>query len=101
MHQTRIDAQVLAQIELEQYIEEQANKIAPEYEIDAILDIDFGTLYRVWLDCKLLGTFYRAVGDGKWVAQPCCVCVRYRLDTAKQAQQKIISVSGLSLRNAA
>ena len=38
-------------------------------EIDAIHDSDFGTLYRVWSGCKLLGTFYRADSDGLWVAE--------------------------------
>jgi hypothetical protein len=64
-----IDARMLAQMELEQYIEEQAHLIAPEYEIDSIHDI-FGELYRVWLGTKLLGTFYLNV-NGYWVSQPC------------------------------
>jgi hypothetical protein len=95
------DTQVLAQLELEKYIENQADEIAPEYEIDAVLDMDFGFLYRLWLGSRLLGTFYRAVADGSWIAQPYCSSIRYRLVTAKQAQQTIIRVSGLPLGNAA
>ena len=95
------DTQVLAQLELNEYIEQQAQKIAPEYEIDAILDFDFGPLYRLWLGSRLVGTFYRRVCDDKWIAQPYCSNVRYCLNTAKQAQQTIISVSGLPLGNAA
>jgi hypothetical protein len=48
-----VDAQVLAQLELEQYVEEQAQELAPEFEIDSVDDADFGTLYRVWSGMKL------------------------------------------------
>ncbi len=101
MHQTTMNPQVLAQRELEEYMTNQANEIAPEYEIDAILDMDFGSLYRLWLGSRLLGTFYRSVADDSWIAQPYCSSIRYRLVTAKQAQQTIIFVSGLPLGNAA
>jgi hypothetical protein len=101
MHQITIDAQVLAQRELDEYVKNQADEIAPEYEIDAVLDMDFGSLYRLWLGSRLLGTFYRAVVDGSWIAQPYCSSICYRLVTAKQAQQTIIFVSGLPLGNAA
>ncbi|WP_155960548.1 hypothetical protein [Fischerella sp. PCC 9605] len=47
MTQTILDAQAIAQAELEQYIDQQAEVIAPErIGIDSILDI-FGALYRV------------------------------------------------------
>ncbi|MEA5595693.1 hypothetical protein [Rivularia sp. UHCC 0363] len=90
-----IDAQGLAQLELEQYVEEQAQEIAPEFEIDAVHDSDFGTLYRVWQGMNLLGTYYRADIDGLWVAQPCCSEKRPRCETPEQAQLLIIAISGL------
>jgi hypothetical protein len=36
-----VDAQALAQLELNQYIDEQAQDIAPEFEIDSVHDADF------------------------------------------------------------
>ncbi|NJO62221.1 MAG: hypothetical protein HC836_29540 [Richelia sp. RM2_1_2] len=95
MPQTRIDAQALAQFELEEYIEEQAQELAPEFEIDAVHDSDFGTLYRVWQGMNLLGTYYRADIDGLWVAQPIETEKRPRCETPEQAQLLIIAVSGL------
>jgi len=95
-----VDAQVLAQLELEQYIEEQAQDIAPEFEIDAVDDSEFGTLYRVWSGMKLLGTFYRAV-DGLWVAQPFLSELRQRCNSPEQAQLVIIALSGLLVADAA
>jgi hypothetical protein len=60
--------QAVAQSELDQHIEEQAQKLAPEFEIDSDIDQDFGTLYRVWSSQHVLGTFYEDA-QGKWVAQ--------------------------------
>ncbi|MBD2357634.1 hypothetical protein H6G41_23975 [Tolypothrix sp. FACHB-123] len=94
------DAQAQAQFELEQYINEQAQDVAPEFEIDSVDDADFGTLYRVWSGMKLLGTFYRAV-DGLWVAQPCNVEQRPRCETPEQAQLIIVVLSGLLVADAA
>jgi hypothetical protein len=42
-----IDAQVFAQLGLEQCVEEQTVEIVP-FEIDAVHDRDFGNLYRLW-----------------------------------------------------
>jgi hypothetical protein len=96
-----VDAQVLAQLELEQYVEQQAQELAPEFEIDSVHDSDFGTLYRVWQGMKLLGTFYRADIDGLWVAQPCDCELRPRCETAEQAQLLIIALSGLLVADVA
>jgi hypothetical protein len=65
-----IDARMLAQLDFEQYIEEQAKSFAPEYEIDSVDDNVFGQLYLIWLGRKLLGTFYLNI-NGYWVSQPC------------------------------
>lgn len=94
------DAQAQAQFELEQYIKEQVEDVAPEFEIDSVDDCDFGTLYRVWHGMKLIGTFYRAV-DGLWVAQPCNFEQRLRCDTPEIAQLMIIALSGLLVAEAA
>jgi hypothetical protein len=96
-----MDTQALAQLELEQYIEEQAQEIAPEFEIDAVHDADFGTMYRVWSGRELIGTFYRADVDGLWVAQPCCSDLRPRCETPEQAQLLIIAMSGLLVADVA
>jgi hypothetical protein len=100
MHQTRIDAQVLAQFELEQSINKQAATLAP-FEIDAVHDNDFGTLYRLWQGWNLLGTFYLSNVDGKWVAQSsfstACSCC----DNSEQAVLLIIAVSWLLIADAA
>jgi hypothetical protein len=94
------DTQAQAQFELQQYINEQAEDIAPEFEIDSVDDSDFGVLYRVWFGMRLLGTFYCAV-DGKWVAQPFNCESRPRCDSPEQAQLLIIAVSGLLVADAA
>ena len=96
-----MDTQALAQLELEQYIEEQAQEIAPEFEIDSVDDADFGTMYRVWSGRELIGTFYRADVDGLWVAQPCYSELRPRYETPEQAQLLIIAVSGLLVADVA
>ncbi|MEO1376022.1 MAG: hypothetical protein AAFW70_17240 [Cyanobacteria bacterium J06635_10] len=90
-----MDAPGFAQLELEQYIEEQAVELAPEFEIDAIYDGDFGNLYRVWFGCRLLGTFYRTDIDGLWLAQPIESDLGFRCQTPEEAQLLIIAVSGL------
>jgi hypothetical protein len=95
------DAQAQAQFELEQYIEQQAQDVAPEFEIDSVDDADFGTLYRVWSGMRLLGTFYRADSDGLWVAQPLNCDTRPRCETSEQAQLTIIALSGLLVADAA
>ena len=74
-----------AQRELDQYIEEQSEAIAPEpIEIDSTDGV-----YRVWKSTQLLGTYYRD-NTGKWVAQP-----RYgqsrRYKTANQAQKALVT----------
>jgi hypothetical protein len=95
-----VDASALAQLELEQYAEEQTTSIAP-FEIDSLQDGDFGTLYRLWQGMNLLGTFYRAVSDDKWVAQPSFSKLRPRCDSSEQAQRLIIALSGLLVVDAA
>jgi hypothetical protein len=87
-----VDEQAIAQLELEKYIEQQAQDLAPEFEIDGVED-EFGTLYRLWKGTQLLGTFYENL-DGKWVAQPFNVDFRPCLNTPEQAQLVIIVCSG-------
>jgi hypothetical protein len=65
-----INARMLAQLEFEQYIEEQAKNFPLSYEIDSVNDDVFGELYRVWLGTRLVGTFYLNI-NGYWVSQPC------------------------------
>ena len=95
-----VDAQAPAQLELNQYVEKRAVSIV-SFEIDSLQDGDFGTLYRLWQGMNLLGTFYRAVSDGKWVAQPSFSELRPRCDSSEQAQQLIIALSGLLVADAA
>ncbi|MDF5722024.1 MAG: hypothetical protein PUP91_16375 [Rhizonema sp. PD37] len=66
-----------------------------DIEVDSVSDPDFGLLYRVWKSGELLGTFYHAFLDGKWVAQPCESDARPRCETAYQAQLLILAVAGL------
>jgi hypothetical protein len=99
MNSIIVDAQVLAQPELEQYVKEQATSIP--FEVDSLQDGDFGTLYRLWQKMNLLGTFYRADLDGKWVAQPSFSELRSRCDSSEQAQRLIIALSGLLVVDAA
>ena len=91
--QQEFDNQALAQFQLEKYISEQAEDVAPEIEIDSVPD-DFGELYRVWNGSQLLGTFYQNLED-KWVAQPCNSDDRLYCDTPLAAQVMIIAVNGL------
>ena len=100
MHHKTIDSQAIAQFELDQYIEQQSQELAPEFEIDGLVDEDFGNLYRLWKGRQLLGTFYKDA-EGKWVAQPCCSDIRPRLKTETQAQLVIIAVNGLGFADAA
>ena len=78
-----IATQQQAQRELDQYIEEQSEEIAPEpIEIDSTNGI-----YRVWKSTQLLGTYYRD-NTGKWVTQPRYGVAR-RYKTAKAAQKAL------------
>ncbi|MGB3208686.1 MAG: hypothetical protein WBB28_27165 [Crinalium sp.] len=78
-----IATQQQAQRELDQYIEEQSEAIAPEpIEIDSTDGI-----YRVWKSTQLLGTYYRD-NTGKWVAQP-RYGAAHRYKTAKAAQKAL------------
>ena len=88
------------QLELEAHIVEQADTIAPEIEIDSVVD-DFGLLYRVWYGSQLLGTFYRADSNDKWVAQPCSADIRLLCNTNGEAQLIILAISGLLVADTA
>lgn len=100
MTQTTFDVQAIAQIELDQHIEQQAQELAPEFEIDGDIDADFGTLYRVWKGWELLGTFYQDL-NGKWVAQPVGTEIQSRFETDEQAILAIIAVTGNLVADAA
>lgn len=100
MTQTAFDSQAIAQNELDQHIEEQAQKLAPEFEIDGDIDADFGTLYRVQKGWELLGTFYQDL-SGKWVAQPIGTEVALGFETDNQAILVIIAVTGNLVADAA
>ncbi len=41
-----------------------------EIEIDSVPDGEFGDLYRVWKNDRLLGTFYESFTSHSWKAQP-------------------------------
>ncbi|MHC5823388.1 MAG: hypothetical protein ACYT04_48030 [Nostoc sp.] len=62
------DEQEIAQAELDQYIEQQSQEVAPLVEIDSVEEV-FGTLYRVWSSYHFLGTFYQSL-EGCWISQP-------------------------------
>ena len=98
--QEALNNQVLAQSELEEYINEQAEVIAPEVEIDSISDGDFGELYRVWDGMQLLGTFYQNL-EGKWVAQSCSSDKPICCDTSDLAVTIIVAVNGLLVADVA
>jgi hypothetical protein len=99
MTQREFDNQASAQSEFEEYIEQKADAVAPEFEIDSILN-DFGELYRVWYGSRLLGTFYQNL-EGKWIAQPCNRDERVCCETPDAAQLLIIAVSGLLVADVA
>lgn len=65
--QEAFDNQAPAKSELEEFINQEGEVIAPEVEIDSVPD-DLGELYRVWSGIQLIGTFYQNL-EGKWVAQ--------------------------------
>ncbi len=102
---TITDEQAAAQEELNEYIETQAEAIAPEQqpvaavttpdliEVDSDYDPVFGIMYRVWFSYHLLGTFYQDM-SGKWIAQPCNSNFRPQLNTPEQAQLVIIANYG-------
>ena len=89
-----VDEQTIAQAELDAYISAQAQAIAPEIEIDSVIDRDFGTLYRVWDGRCLLGTYYHAL-DNKWVVQSSHDSKRPRCNTQSEAEQLVIAMGGL------
>ncbi len=89
----------LAESEFEEYIDQFADPVAPEIEIDSVAD-DLGELYRVWNGSQLLGTFYQNL-EGKWVAQPCNRDDRPCCDSPLAAQIIIIAVNGLLVADAA
>ncbi len=89
-------ALIMTQIVLEHQVVVPEIRVSDEYEIDGVEDTDFGTLYRLWKGWNLLGTFYQDL-EGKWVAQPSLYSCEKRFNTAPEAQQEIISRSGLLL----
>ncbi|WP_257236097.1 hypothetical protein [Nostoc sp. 'Peltigera malacea cyanobiont' DB3992] len=93
------DNQSLAQSEFEEYVEELADAVAPEIEIDSVPD-DLGEMYRVWYGSQLLGTFYQNF-EGKWVAQPCNRDERPCCNTPELAQIFIVAVNGLLVADVA
>ncbi|MGI8501062.1 MAG: hypothetical protein ACR2LR_07965 [Hassallia sp.] len=99
MTQREFDNQASAQSEFEEYIEQKADAVAPEIEIDSVPD-DIGELYRVWNGFQLLGTFYQNL-EGKWIAQPCDRDERLCCETPDAAQLLIIAVSGLLIADVA
>lgn len=88
------DVQALAQQELNDYIRLQAQEIAPEVEIDGVLDVNVGHMYRVWFGTKLLGNFYRAQ-DGAWFAR-ISSGIATLCDSSEEAQSWILQTSGLT-----
>lgn len=72
-----------------------AKTVIPEIEVDSSFDSEFGLLYRVWNSRALLGTFYRAIDDDKWVVQPYNSSDRPRVQTPGEAQLLIAALSGL------
>lgn len=91
MPQLTIDAQAIAQFQLNLHITEQSDEAA-EYEIDSIADV-FGDLYRVWGGEKginLLGTFYKNL-DGLWISQPCNTTQRGSWASDSQAIAAILT----------
>jgi hypothetical protein len=97
--QEEFDDQASAQSEFEEHIDDLADTVAPEIEIDSVPD-ELGELYRVWNGSHLLGTFYQNL-EGKWVAQPFNSDVRPLCDTPFQAQIIIIAVNGLLVADVA
>ncbi len=95
-----IDEQATAQAELSAYINQQAEEIAPEIEIDSDIDSTSGTLYRVWHSYHLLGTFYQAI-DGSWVVQSSYTNSQPQCNTAAEAQLLILAMSGLLVADTA
>lgn len=72
---------------------EQNSCFPQELEIDGVADKEFGTLYRVWLDYRLIGSFYQNL-EGKWIAQPVSGVVNGGLSTDIQAILIILFVTG-------
>jgi len=99
-HLVIIDEQTIAQAEFDAYIEQQAQEIAPEIEIDSTPDSTSGTLYRVWHSYHLLGIFYQAI-DGSWVVQSSYTNLHERCNTEAEAQLLIVGMSGLLVADTA
>lgn len=59
----------LAQSELKEFINKQAEIITPEIEIDSVYEDSLGKVYRVWSGMQFIGKCYQNL-EGKWVAQP-------------------------------
>ncbi|MEH2407907.1 hypothetical protein [Nostoc sp.] len=97
--QDEFDNQASAQAGFEEYVDQLADVVAPEIEIDSVPD-DWGELYRVWNGSQLLGTFYQNL-EGKWVTQPCNSDKRHCCDTSASAQLLIVAVNGLLVANVA
>lgn len=69
----------------------QGSKASSDYEIDSVLDADFGELYRVWRSYYLIGTFYQAL-DGKWVAQSTKATINGCFNTDIQAILILVAI---------
>jgi hypothetical protein len=96
MNSMIMDARSIAQLELDEYIKQQAAVIAPELEVDAVRDVDFQLTYRVWFGIKLLGTFYHD-SDSTWVAQLLSSNNTTRCNTSDEAQSFIVTMNGLAV----
>lgn len=89
-----IDEQTIAQAELNAYIEQQAQEIAPEIEIDSDVDSTSRTVYRVFYSYHLLGTFYQNI-DASWVVQSSYCNNHIQCNTETEAQLLIVAISRL------
>lgn len=75
------------------YEQSQQFYVETDYEIDS--DSDWcGSLYRVWKNCCLLGTFFQK--QGKWVANPYYSNRRYL--KVEESRDKTFSSNELAIR---
>ena len=97
--QDDFDNEASAQSEFEEHIDDLADAVAPEIEIDSVPD-ELGELYRVWNGSQLLGTFYQNL-ESKWIVQPCNSDKRHCCESSNSALLLIIAVNGLLVADVA
>jgi hypothetical protein len=86
-----LDSVDFAQTELNTHVQQQADTIAPEIEIDSEADC-FGLIYRVWCGTQHLGNFFYNPTAETWIVDAFRDAAQQTAVNADEARDKIIGI---------